>query len=638
MVLFSLGLMAQSSLVARIISMAALAESLTSNTLHIRDHGFLLAHPSASAPEASSASRPYFNGQAPSPSCLKDYFRMNRMDQHTTAIPERPKRVRRWHHRGFTGCSTCKSRHVRCDEASPACRNCIKRGLECDGAQGTATFKFYGLDQFATGIVEPNSKRRKPKTDREGDKFKKNRENETNLAERVMQDPVKALVPAQRKIISNAITKPKPSFLPASISSPAELYYSHFINTVSTLLIVYDTEYNLNPYRYLFPKFAHTSKTLPEAMKALGALQIANTTSGKAQLWHIQNAVAMYGKTVQSLRQTLRAGPAHWQMTDLATCLLLCFFEMMDSETANWKVHLRGIRDLFEAMMQPIQPVPTCAISVSLFNKGPEPPELSLKRFLISLTAYLDVAGAVASNEGTVIEGPYWESHGGGWQYNLGVSGSLPEDSRNAAVLSALRRHWSLLMCIQTDISSFANAKRKGMSIDSQKATRENLETRLTLWRSMVPECFSMIDSSLESATKTHGNAELLEGTACVEAYEKATIIYLHMVSVAGERVPQASPPHITAASKRVITLFREFGRGVGQLGMLWALYIAALESNDPAEQEILRAIFTGMTRFGFKNITKALAVLENAWLQKRTFAQYEWIQAPHLETSLLLP
>ncbi|KLJ13438.1 hypothetical protein EMPG_11628 [Blastomyces silverae] len=562
------------------------------------------------------------------------------MDQSTTAIPERPKRVRRWHHRGFTGCSTCKSRHVRCDEASPACRNCIKRGLECDGAQGTATFKFYGLDQFATGIE--SSKRRKPKTDREGDKFNKNKENESDVAaERDMQDPVKALVPAQCNIISNTITKPKPSFLPASISSPAELYYSHFINTVSTLLIVYDTEYNLNPYRHLFPKFAHTSKTLPEAMKALGALQIANTTSGKAQLWHIQNAVAMYGKTVRSLRQTLRAGPAHWQMTDLATCLLLCFFEMMDSETANWKVHLRGIRDLFEAMMQPmqpIQPIPTPATSTPLSNKGPEPPELSLKRFLISLTAYLDVAGAVASNEGTVIEGPYWESYGGGWQYNLGVSGSLPEDSRNAAVLSALRRHWSFLMCIQTDISSFANAKRKGMSIEHQKATRENLETRLVLWRSMVPECFSMIDSSLESATKTHGNSELLEGTACVEAYEKATIIYLHMVSVAGERVPRTSPPHIIAASKRVITLFREFGRGVGQLGMLWALYIAALESNDPAEQEILRGIFTGMTRFGFKNITKALAVLEKAWLQKGTFAQYEWIQAPHLETSLLLP
>ncbi|EER41489.1 C6 transcription factor [Histoplasma capsulatum H143] len=561
---------------------------------------------------------------------MKISLKPNEMETNLATLPERPKRVRRWHHRGFTGCSTCKSRHVRCDEAFPACRNCVKRGLQCDGAQGTTTFKFYNLDQNAASVTEPSVKRRKPKSDEKGSKFLKNEGNE----EKRMQDKIKPPVTVRGNLISIS----KPSFLPASVSSPADLYYSHFINTVSTLLIVYDTDYNLNPYRYLFPKFSHTSKTLPEAMKALGALQIANTTTGKSQMWHMQNAMMMYGKAVRSLRQTLRAGPGHWQPTDLATCLLLCFFEMMDSETGNWKIHLRGVRDLFESMMKPIQPVPTPTMTIQTSNKPPEVPELSLKRFLISLTAYLDVAGAVSSNEGTVIEGPYWESHGGGWQYNLGVSGTLPEESRNATVLSALRRHWSLLMCIQTDISSFAKAKREGMPVELQETSRASLETRLALWRSMVPECFSMIDSALEDDVKTDGNDELLEGTACVEAYEKATIIYLHLVSVSGERVSRTPPPHITAASKRIITLFRSFGRGVGQLGMLWALYIAALEANDPADQEILREIFIGMTRFGFKNVTKALAILENAWLQKRSLAQYEWFYAPHLETSVLLP
>ncbi|EDN11090.1 predicted protein [Histoplasma mississippiense (nom. inval.)] len=44
-------------------------------------------------------------------------------------------RQRRYRDRNFTGCSTCKARHVKCDEAAPACRNCIKRGLHCDGAR-----------------------------------------------------------------------------------------------------------------------------------------------------------------------------------------------------------------------------------------------------------------------------------------------------------------------------------------------------------------------------------------------------------------------------------------------------------------------------------------------------------------------
>ena len=65
----------------------------------------------------------------------------------TPAGPEPKKRVRRWHHRGFTGCSTCRRRHVRCDEASPSCKNCTRLGLECDGTQGRMTFKVYGPSQ-----------------------------------------------------------------------------------------------------------------------------------------------------------------------------------------------------------------------------------------------------------------------------------------------------------------------------------------------------------------------------------------------------------------------------------------------------------------------------------------------------------
>ncbi|KAH8674154.1 hypothetical protein BX600DRAFT_457124 [Xylariales sp. PMI_506] len=31
-----------------------------------------------------------------------------------------------------TGCSTCKTRHMKCDEARPACSNCTKAGWKCD--------------------------------------------------------------------------------------------------------------------------------------------------------------------------------------------------------------------------------------------------------------------------------------------------------------------------------------------------------------------------------------------------------------------------------------------------------------------------------------------------------------------------
>ncbi|KAK0224818.1 hypothetical protein EDD85DRAFT_857310 [Armillaria nabsnona] len=35
------------------------------------------------------------------------------------------------HHKTRKGCKTCKQRKVKCDEESPKCRNCTKRGIEC---------------------------------------------------------------------------------------------------------------------------------------------------------------------------------------------------------------------------------------------------------------------------------------------------------------------------------------------------------------------------------------------------------------------------------------------------------------------------------------------------------------------------
>ncbi|KAJ5676188.1 hypothetical protein N7462_009085 [Penicillium macrosclerotiorum] len=37
------------------------------------------------------------------------------------------------HTRSFTGCATCRGRHVKCDEGRPACAMCTYFGLECDG-------------------------------------------------------------------------------------------------------------------------------------------------------------------------------------------------------------------------------------------------------------------------------------------------------------------------------------------------------------------------------------------------------------------------------------------------------------------------------------------------------------------------
>ena len=49
--------------------------------------------------------------------------------------PSRQSRAR--HQKSRNGCSTCRARHVRCDEAFPICRNCTQTGRRCEGVSPT---------------------------------------------------------------------------------------------------------------------------------------------------------------------------------------------------------------------------------------------------------------------------------------------------------------------------------------------------------------------------------------------------------------------------------------------------------------------------------------------------------------------
>ncbi|KXT08253.1 hypothetical protein AC579_8922 [Pseudocercospora musae] len=45
---------------------------------------------------------------------------------------------RAFHSKSRSGCTTCKKRHIKCDEKKPACANCVSRGLDCPFQDSTA--------------------------------------------------------------------------------------------------------------------------------------------------------------------------------------------------------------------------------------------------------------------------------------------------------------------------------------------------------------------------------------------------------------------------------------------------------------------------------------------------------------------
>lgn len=105
-------------------------------------------------------------------------------------------------------------------------------------------------------------------------------------------------------------------------------YYTHFIDQVASLLLIYDNPINVNPYRRYFPELARESPSMASAMQALGALHLANTSRGQQRITHFQQAMGQYGEVVKSFR-TRYAQPTHQLgLTDFATCLLLSLFEV----------------------------------------------------------------------------------------------------------------------------------------------------------------------------------------------------------------------------------------------------------------------------------------------------------------------
>lgn len=195
---------------------------------------------------------------------------------------------RRWHHRGFGGCFTCRRRHIKCDEVKPSCSKCAKVNIRCEGYGQKVTFKHY------QGRVSQNA-----------------------------VESSKDVRPKSTQLDFLNVHPPKLSQLTCWDTT----YHSYFLKTVSTILIVWDAPYNSNPYRLSFPHLAASSWSLSESMRALGALHLANTTTGEKAKIHLKHAMTSYGNLIRALKLT-SSSTTPPTLQDLATNLLLCFYEV----------------------------------------------------------------------------------------------------------------------------------------------------------------------------------------------------------------------------------------------------------------------------------------------------------------------
>lgn len=269
---------------------------------------------------------------------------------------------------------------------------------------------------------------------------------------------------------------------------------------------------------------------------------------------------------------------------------------MMDSQHDNWAVHLKGAREIYKVLFFQTTTDPMQETQRLAEMNHP------LRHFLISLLSYLDVAGACATSDGTVVEGSYWRTYAGGWEYNLGIPSLSSNRPPSEQTLVQIRNCWSVMMEIQAAISAFGRAKHENrLTFAQQDLTYGDLLNRLFEWRATAPECMQELGDLDEDSLKAYGYPEILEYAGCIEAYEKATVIFLHKVASASRPDRQTEGPLLQMLATRILQLIGKCANGVGQLAALWPLFTAGRETRDVSEQMWVRHTMTELQRYGFK-------------------------------------
>ncbi|KAJ6441240.1 C6 transcription factor [Purpureocillium lavendulum] len=598
----------------------------------------------------------------------------------TTANP--PARQRKWHPRVFTGCVNCRRRHVKCDERTPSCSNCTRLRLTCNFDRRfvfKAARPAKGQPDHGDQPPGPAPPQLQSPTNAvavagavAGAAAVESPASASSGASSGAGEPVEDLAvgdfslsaPAARLLSPvggagvNSLTGARPLFttgllipsmgpavgletcfrLPtpdpaARISSNDDMYYHHFLNTVSTYLIIYDTPSNSNPYRML-PALVGTSGLLQDTMRALGAMHLSGLPQTQDRNLHRNAAMNMYGSVVTRVRSLVSSGQNGATLELLATTLLLCMFEKMSSADSNWKIHLMGAGHIFQSMYSPRPALPGGDAVDGLAVAS----TLPLRRFLVSLMSYLDLAASCATGEAPLIAGNYWETLGGGWEYNLGVPSFATSRQPADRTMAQLRNSWSRLMSIQLEICRFSGMIRGGIDDRQKEIMHSDIQYRIQNWHDSAPDVYLRLEGLNEMpADASPEEAETLTAAACVLGYALGATVYLERTVT--RRVGSAAfDPVIKQAVDRMFTLMFNFSSGITQLANLWALLTAGIATVDPDQQSRLRERLIGMRNFGFKNVNRVLDTLEYAWERMTLYGTVDYDEFEAMVASNLVP
>lgn len=242
-------------------------------------------------------------------------------------IQKAPKAVRR---RTFTGCWTCRSRRVKCDEARPQCSRCTRLGVQCEGYGIRLNWSQSRYSPRFDSTAEAGLQRSTPQQTTEKE------------MERVFEPPARGQCPQYRHVDL------------LSMPTRQKHLMQHWTNYLSTKLVLLDGP-------------AHMCKSVMLSRALSGVLTSSNQSNADITIFHAVCAASAFNLFELSNRQAqhheilalkherlalmhLRHNlgqqetePACPQYPALGMAIMACIIvDAVSGSTGHWNTHVSG--------------------------------------------------------------------------------------------------------------------------------------------------------------------------------------------------------------------------------------------------------------------------------------------------------
>ncbi|KAH8691442.1 fungal-specific transcription factor domain-containing protein [Talaromyces proteolyticus] len=501
-----------------------------------------------------------------------------------------------------TGCKTCRTRRVKCDETKPQCRNCLQRGLACDNSVQLKWEQEFADRGLAFGREGRWSKSQKPQSEASytnaepasvvercsfpfiqvhlfinfgywdfDNRFEAGRE---------CGDMLDVEGTSEECESAQVVTWPI-SPTPCAYPSLANID-SHLLDYFLIRLCPLTTSSRLTPSPFaqlVIPLFSIPGQD--DILRAVLALSARHRCIGDLQ-WS-RSAMNLKGEVITSLRKRLLSAEtpesdSSWDPQILVIMMFLCLYEIVDNCDHRWVIHLRASKEIIQRSRQ---------LKATHFGKDFG----GLTAFTERFFAFQDVISRTACGNSALFGVEYWADadqpgHIDSW---MGCSPDLVS-----------------ILCRIAEVSRL----KTGDDISADFLERESaeLEQRLEAMQVRTDDRSSDDDALLLAA----------------ELKRKSVLLYHHCVLY--DACP--STPFVCQLKRDILEGICELVEAGLAAGLAFPIFVAAVELHPTDDQEFLdkrtgelvcgrRLVLETlevMAKLSLSNISRTRAVIQKVW------------------------